>query len=609
MFPKVSFQDAAVCAVASSVALACSQTVAQGITVPPLVVTASRSALPLTDSLADVTVISADEIARAGAGGLAALLQRQPGVEIVTNGGPGSTSGVFLRGANTGQTLVLVDGLRIGSSTTGTAPLEAIPLDQIEHIEILRGPASSLYGADAIGGVIQIFTRNAADGFAANAQAAYGTYRTAIASAGFSGASGPWRYALEAGRRQSDGFNAISNPDNFSFDPDRDGYRDDHAGGSVGFRFAPEQEVSARFLRSRLDAQFDAGDAFDDRTITVVESYQIESRNRLTPFWTSRLQAGWVTDDSDSKTGFGPSRFRTRQRLYDWQNDIALPVGTLAAAIERREERVDGDADFAVNQRNTNSLTGVYQVRLGAQSAQASLRRDDSSQFGPRTTGSVAYGYFFDNGVRVTSSYGTAFRPPTFNDLYFPGFSNPDLKPESAHNADLAVRYSGAEISAGVVAYRNKVRDLIVFECDANLNCAPQNVSDATLKGLTFELAARMGDRAAKASLDLQNPRDDATGHLPPRRARRHGSASLEYPVGPLRVTAELIAASARFDDAANTRRMGGYALVNVAVEYSMAPRWTLFARLDNAFDKHYELAADFNTAGATVLAGVRLRY
>ena len=609
MLSHAPFKEALASVVALGVALACSAPLAQGVTLPPLVVTASRSALPLTELLADVTVIGTEEIARAGAGGLVALLQQQPGVEIVANGGPGSTSGVFLRGANTGQTLVLVDGLRVGSSTSGTAALEAIPLDQIERIEILRGPASSLYGADAIGGVIQIFTRNAADGFAANGQAAYGTYRTAIASAGFSGASGPWRYALEAGRRQSDGFNAIANPANFSFDPDRDGYRDDHAGGSIGYRLAPEQELSARFLRSRLNAQFDAGDTFDDRTVTVVEVYQIESRNRLTPFWTSRLQAGWVTDDSDSKTGFGPSRFRTRQRLYDWQSNIALPLGTVAAAVERREERVDSDAGFAINERNTNALTGVYQVRVGAHSAQASLRRDDSSQFGARTTGSMAYGYFFDNGVRVTSSYGTAFKPPTFNDLYFPGFSNPDLKPESAHNADIAIRYAHAEMSGGVVAYRNKVRDLIVFQCDASFNCAPQNVSDATLKGATFDFAARIGDLAAKASLDLQNPRDDATGRLLPRRARRHGSASLGYLFGPLRVTAELTAASERFDDAANTRRMGGYALLNMVAECPVAPRWTLFARLDNAFDKHYELAADFNTAGASVLAGVRFQY
>jgi vitamin B12 transporter len=608
MLSHVSFQEASASVLALGVALACSQSMAQGVTLSPLVVTASRSAVPLTELLADVTVIGAEEIARAGPGGLAALLQRQPGVEIVANGGPGSTSGVFLRGANTGQTLVLLDGLRIGSSTSGTAPLEAIPLEQIERIEILRGPASSLYGADAIGGVIQIFTRSARDGFAANAQAGDGTYGTTIASAGISGASGPWRYVLEVGRRQSEGFNAIANPANFSFDPDRDGYRDDHAGGSVGFRFAPEQELSARFLRSRLNAQFDAGDAFDDRTVTVMESYQIESRNRLTSFWTSRLQAGWVDEDSDSKTGFGPSRFRTRQRLYGWQNDIALPLGTLAAAVERREERVDTDAGFAVNERNTNALTGVYQVRVGAHSAQASLRRDDSSQFGARSTGSVAYGYAFEGGVRVTSSYGTAFKPPTFNDLYFPSFSNPELKPESAHNADLAIRYAKAEVSGGVVAYRNKVHDLIVFQCDADFNCAPQNVADATLQGLTFDLAARVGDMSAKASLDLQNPRDDTTDRVLPRRARRHAAASLGYSLGPLRMTAELTAASERFDDAANTRRMGGYALLNLAAQYPLAPRWTFFARLDNALDKRYELAADFNTARASVFAGVRFQ-
>lgn len=607
MLPHVSFQDAAACAVASGIALACSQPMAQGVTVPPVVVTASRSALPLTESLADVTVIGAEEIA--GAGGLVALLQRQPGVEIVANGGPGSTSGVFLRGANTGQTLVLLDGLRIGSSTSGTAPLEAIPLEQIERIEILRGPASSLYGADAVGGVIQIFTRKATAGLAVNAQAAYGSYRTAIVSAGISGASGPWRYVLDVGRRQSEGFNAMANPANFSFDPDRDGYRDDHAGGSVGFRFAPEQELTARFLRSRLNARFDAGDAFDDRTITVMESYQVESRNRLTSLWTSRLQAGWVSEDSDSRTGFGPSRFRTRQRLYGWQNDIALPLGTLTAAVERREERVDSDAGFAVNERNTNALTGVYQVRAGAHAAQASLRRDDSSQFGARATGSVAYGYAFDSGVRATSTYGTAFKPPTFNDLYFPGFSNPRLKPESAHNADLALRYANAEMTAGAVAYRNKVRDLIVFQCDADFNCAPQNVSDATLRGITLDLAAHSGDLSAKASLDLQDPRDDATGRLLPRRARRHAAASLGYLAGPLRMTAELTAASARFDDAANTRRMGGYATLNVTGEYPLAARWTVFARVDNALDKHYELAADFKTAGASVVAGVRFQY
>jgi len=579
--------------------------------VPPLFVTASRSAQPLTDLLADVTLIGPEEIARAGPGGLTALLQRQPGIEVVANGGPGSTSGVFMRGANTAQTLVLVDGLRVSSSTTGTTPLEAIPLDQIDHIEILRGPASSLYGADAIGGVIQIFTRRGGGAFAANASAGYGTYNTSSVYGGVSGngGDGAWRYALQAGHRQSDGFNAIFNPKNFSYNPDRDGYRNDNVGGSLSFRFAPEQEISAQAFRSRLNAQFDAGPGFDDRTVTTVESYSIASRNRLTGFWTSELSAGETRDDSNSVTGFGPSRFLTRQRLYSWQNELMPSYGHLTVLAERREERIDSDTAFDVTSRNTNSVAGIYQLRDGPQLAQASLRRDDSSQFGARTTGTVAYGYAFAAGLRATASFGTAFKAPTFNDLYFPGFSNPGLRPETARNAELALRYSGDTLSAGLVAYRNRVRDLIVFECDANFNCAPQNVANATLEGVTAEFGGHVGEFSAKGSLDLQKPTDDSNGFLLPRRARRHAAFSLIQDTGPLRVDAEVVASSARFDDAANMRRMGGYALLNLTAEYRFGNRWTIFARLDNALDKHYELAADFNTAGSNAFVGVRWLY
>ena len=579
--------------------------------IPPVIVTALRAEQPLTDLLADVTLIGPEEIARAGAGGLAALLQRQPGVEIVTNGGPGSTSGVFLRGANTAQTLVLVDGLRIGSSTSGTAALEAIPLDQIERIEILRGPASSLYGADALGGVIQVFTRKGGDALAANAGAGYGTYGSSSVFGGVSGsgADGAWRYALQAGHRQSDGFNAIVNPENFSYNPDRDGYRNDSVSGNLAFRFAPEQEISAQLFRSRLNAQFDAGLSFDDRTITTIESYSIASRNRLAAFWTSVLTAAQTSDESNSETGFGPSRFRTRQHLYSWQNEFMPEFGRLTLLAERREERIDSDAGFAVTARDTNSLTGIYQLREGPHLAQASLRRDDSSQFGARTTGTVAYGYAITADLRATATFGSAFKAPTFNDLYFPGFSNPELKPETARNAELALRYSRGALTAGLVAYRTRVRDLSVFLCDAEFNCAPQNIADATLEGVTADLGGQLGDFSAKASIDLQRPTNDASGLLLPRRARRHAAFSLLHDAGPVRFGAEVIASSARFDDAANTRRMGGYALVNLTAEYRLGNRWTLLARLDNALDKHYELAADFKTAGANAFVGVRWLY
>jgi len=591
---------------ALNIASAHAQLASQLATLPPIVVTAARSPQPLSELIADVTVIGPEEIARAGAQSLTELLARQPGVEIVMNGGRGSVSGIFLRGANSNHTLVLVDGLRMSSSTVGTTTLEAIPLDQIERIEILRGPASSLYGADALGGVIQVFTRGGGEQLAANASVGYGGYRTRNISGGVSGGYGPWWFALQAGHRQSDGFNAIGNPANFSYNPDRDGYDDNSASGSVAFRFAPDHELSAQFLRSRLNAQFDAGPGFDDRTITTVESYAVLSRDRLAAFWMSKLQAAESSDNSDSQTGFGASRFKTRQRQYAWQNDFTLPRGRLSLAAERREERVDSTVAFPVTGRSTNAFVGVYQLHEGPHALQANLRRDESSQFGGRSSGALAYGYAIATGLRASASYGTAFKAPTFNDLYFPGFSNPNLRPESARNAELALRYARGETVAAVVAYRNRVRDLIVFQCDASFNCAPQNVANATLQGVTLELQQRFAQTELKASADLQRPTDDATGKLLPRRSRRHAALAIMQMFGPWRVGAEVLTASARFDDAANTRRMGGYAIANLLAEYALVPSWTLFARIDNAFDKRYELAADYNSARASVFAGVR---
>ncbi len=375
------------------------------------------------------------------------------------------------------------------------------------------------------------------DAFSANASAGYGTYQTSGINGGVSGTGGDgaWRYALQAGHRQSDGFNAIFNPNNFSYNPDRDGYQDNNVSGSLSYRFAPEQEVSAQALYSRLNAQFDSGPGFDDRTITTVQSYSVASRNRLTSIWKSELSVAETRDDSDTQTAFGPSRFDTRQRLYSWQNDLMPGYGHLILLAERREEHVDSDTAFDVTSRNTNSVAGIYQIREGQQSAQASLRRDDSSQFGARTTGTVAYGYEFTANLRATASYGTAFKAPTFNDLYFPGFSNPDLKPETSRNTELALRYSGDGLTAGIVAYRNRVNDLIVFECDADFNCAPQNVADATLEGVTIELGGRVGQFSFKGSIDLQNPTDNSNGLLLPRRARRHGSLSVLRDAGALK--------------------------------------------------------------------------
>ena len=581
---------------------------------PPVAVTASRQAQPIADVLADITVIGADEIERAGAQSLTEFLQRQPGVEIVQNGGPGSVSGVFLRGANSSQTVVLVDGVRLASASAGATSLVAIPLDQIERIEILRGPASSLYGADAIGGVIQVFTKRGTAGLTGNVSAGGGTYGTWGVNAGIAGTTGPVRYAVQAATRQSSGFNTIANPANPLYNPDADGYANQSVSASVGVTFATDQELSAQYLRSRLNNQFDGSPDFDDRTITVDEVWQVMSVNRVASFWVSRLSVADGVDDSQSQTGYGDFPFKTAQLQYTWQNDFALPVGALSAGIERREERVTTDAGFATNSRTTDSGFGIYQLRTDAHALQVHLRYDDSSQYGGKTTGAIAYGYRASPSLRLTAGYSTGFKAPSFNDLYYPGYNNPLLAPETSRNVEAGAYWtgsvSGTSFEARAIAYYNRVSNLIVFGCDANFVCVPNNVDRATLKGVTLGADLRAeGGATLAASVDLQSPTSDLTGNLLPRRARQHGAVTLAYPAGPVRLGFEFVASSLRYDDPANLVKMGGYGIVNLTAEWPASSTVTLFVRADNVFDKSYELAAGFATGGATIYAGLRVAF
>src|SRR6185437_15402882 len=242
----------------------------------------------------------------------------------------------------------------------------------------------------------------------------------------------------------------------------------------------------------------------------------------------------------------------------------------------------------------------------------ANLRHDESSQFGGKTTGAFAWGYRMSPLWRVTAGAGTAFKVPTFNDLYFPGFSNPDLHPETSRNIEAGLhaltRTGDATWQAHALVYRNRVRDLIVFQCDANFDCRPNNVADATLEGLTLYADVQWRGTGLHGSIDVQSPADDATGHLLPRRARRHAVLSWSQQAGRGRYVAELVGSSMRFDDAENQRPLGGYAIVNLGFEWSLDARTTLFIRGDNVLNRNYELAADFATGGARVSGGIRWR-
>ena len=581
-----------------------------------VLVTATRAPRPASDILSDIVSIGPDEIARSGAGSITDLLQRQRGIEITRNGGPGTNSTVYIRGANANQSLVLIDGVRIGSSTSGTANWSGIPLHAIERIEIVYGPLSTLYGADAIGGVIQIFTKKGAGAPQVTAFAGAGSDATREYDAGIYGATGgdhSFSYALNAGKEKSDGISSTL-PGISSFNGDDDGYERESASGQFGFQLAKGHELGLVFLHSRTDARFDSGaSSYDTRSHQKLRNVGVFSKNAIVPNWQSTVQLSEARDDAISDTGVARnySSINSKQTDATWQNDIALGADTLQLLYGHRKEEVLSSSQPAVSRaRTTKSLAAAYNVKRGAHLASLSARNDDSSQFGSHTTGAAGYGYRINSALRLNASYGTSFRAPTFNELYFPGYGVPGNQPEKGRNTEAGMQYNDGATQLGLVYYRNRLTDMLVNTTPCPFpgytsGCA-YNVNRATLEGISLSASRQLGDFRLAANADWQDPKDDTTGRSLIRRARKHANASAEYAYAKLTTGAELQLSGQRFDDAANRNRLGGYGLVNLYATYQFAPSWSALVRWNNVADKQYAVARFYATSGSTVFAGIR---
>ena len=585
-----------------------------------VLVTATRTPQALADVISDSTTIDAEQIAQAGAGSIVDLLKRQRGIEVTRNGGAGSSSNVYIRGANSNQSIVLVDGVRIGSSTTGAANWSAIPLTAIDRIEIVYGPLSSLYGADAIGGVIQIFTKKGQGAPAVTGFAGYGSDNTREADATVSGSTGgehSFSYAISAGKEKSDGF-STTRPGLSSYNPDDDGYDKENVSGQFGLQLAKGVEAGALFLHSRLDAQYDSGlSAYDTRSENTIDTASVFARAQLLPSWRSLLQYSETRDKGanyTSATAAGYTRIDTRQSFITWQNDVTIGADTLQLLYEHRKEEVDTNGAAAMNRdRNTNSFAASYNARHGAHLLSASARRDNSV-YGNKNTGAIGYGYQFTRALRATASYGTSFRAPTYNELYFPNYGNAANRPEKGRNAEVGLRYDDGVNAMSAGYYRNRLTDMLVntnpcpFGGGYTSGCA-YNINRATLEGITLSAATRVMGVNLGANADLQDPQDDTTGKRLIRRAKRHANVTADYGTGALKAGVEVELSSARFENAANTVRLGGYGLVNLYATYAFTRDWSALVRWNNVADKQYDLARYYNTPGAKVFAGIRYGY
>jgi vitamin B12 transporter len=560
--------------------------------------------------LSSVTVITREEIERSQASSLSELLQGVSGINTVSQGGAGKLTSLYLRGSNPGHVSVLIDGIRMGSVTAGTVAWEFLPLQQVERIEIVRGPNSALYGSEAIGGIIQIFTRKGDTEPHWSASAGAGRYNTRKLAADVSGSRDSNWLSVRVARETTDGFDARQPTLEFGSlvdDPDSDGYDNNSASLRLGHRFADDSELEFHGLHAEGNTEYDASAPFANEDDYVQQVLGITLRTAPADIWDLTVTAGRSLDERDSFRADTPGsdfRFDTERRSFSLQNDFALTDDdTFSLGLDYHDDRVDSTTPYNETSRDTKALFAQYQGITGKNSLLARIRPLEDEQFGSHTTGNIAWGYQASQQTRITLSWGTAFKSPTFNDLYFPGFSNPNLQPEESETLELGLQGKAGPLDWDLRAFRTRIDDLIVFDSATFL---PGNVNEAEIDGLEATLTGQLSGWETSIAATLLDPEDSVSGNTLPRRARRSLRVDLDRQFGRLGTGATLIAQSSRYDDAANTVNISGFGTLNLRGSWRPGRNWLLQGRIDNVFDRDYKTVATYNTAGRSLFMTLR---
>jgi vitamin B12 transporter len=572
----------------------------------PTVVTASRSEQPLSDALPHTTVISRADIERSQAPDAVTLLRREAGIEIAQNGGPGTSSSLFMRGASSSQTLVLIDGVRVSSATLGTTQIDQLMADQIDHIEVVRGNVSALYGSDAIGGVVQIFTRSG-KGHAplANAEIEYGARNTKRAQAGISGSlgeRGDTSFAVSVSEFKTNGFSAINPQQAKNANPNDNPYTNKSVSAQLSHRFSADWQAGLTYFQTWGDVSYDSG--FGSPTDINIAHNQVRSMSayvdgKVTQDWKTRVTLSQGDDKNlNFLNGALNGRFNTRNQQASWQNDwVFMPDQLLKVGLEHSQITIDSDAYDAPTRRVDSGYIG-YEGKFGPHQLQLNLRRDRYSDFGGANSYYAGYGFAFNPQWKAVASMSNAFRAPSFNELYYPFFGSPNLQPEKARSVEGGVEYSSTIGLVRVTAFETDYSNLITAVCDASFNCAAANVNRARVNGVETSYRGSIYGVDLRASFTMQNPQDLSANQLLSRRARHFGSVSAYKTFGPFSAGVEWNAAGDRQD---STKTLGGYALLNLVGRYQITPDWALSARVENVTNKNYQLIYPYNTASRGV--------
>ncbi|MCG5539966.1 MULTISPECIES: TonB-dependent receptor domain-containing protein [unclassified Halorhodospira] len=557
----------------------------------PLVVTPTRMTQTVDESLSSVSVIDRDEIDRQQPRQVSDLLQGRAGTSLASNGPFGKDTSLFMRGTESDHTLLLVDGVPMNSATSGGAAWQYLPPAEIDRIEVVRGPRTSVYGADAIGGVVQVFTRQGEEGpprFRAFGGA--GSFNTHEFGVGVSGGTAASRYALSASHYETDGINVQDG----AGDEDPDGFENTSFSGRFSHRLNGGAELFATGMRSQGETEFDANDGEEGWTDHVFQALRGGVRGDLTERWFSELAVSQAKDEQDTfDSSRGESWYYTERHEVSWRNELYWGAGHIwAFGGDWRDEQVDTADDYDETSRYNAGAYTQLELDLGRHDVGSSLRYDDNEAYGDNVTGQVAWGFDATDRLRLRSSYGTAFKAPTFNQLFDPSNGNSDLSPEESISAELGARWRVRDGYLDAAVFQTDIDDLIQ-------GWPPVNVNDkARIRGAELEAGAHWQEWQISGAFTYLDHEDRETGDELARRPNESLRLDLDRQLGDFSVGATGIARGRSFDAG---ERVSGYGLLNLRTSYAITPELTLRGTLENALDKDYETVSGYNQPGRAV--------
>ena len=568
-----------------------------------VVVTATRTARTANETLASVQVIRRDEIERAQANDVAELLRFVAGVDIGRSGGPGQQTSVFIRGAESNHTLLLIDGVKVNDATVGSAAWQNIDPTMIDRIEIVRGPRSSLYGSEAIGGVIQIFTRKPTAGVSQSGSFGLGTNNTVRGDARVAGKKDRFRLNAGLSFQSTDGYQTLISATG------------DRGFNNVTLDFDLGVDLGAVDVAFSSWASKGKTEYYDFFVTPIDQDYS----NRVTALtlsanpadnWSSTLKLSYAADRIEQNQSSDLSA--TARWAADWQNDVQIgEAQLLTVGAYLANENVDSASFGTVvkEDKNIKAVFGQDQITLGDVSLLLAARYTDDEIFGNETTWNATLGYRFTDNTSAYASAGTGYKAPSFFDLF--GFGgNTGLDPEKSTNYEVGVKHrinAGNQVS--LTAFQNEIDDLINFvDPDGFLGPIPGqnvNIDEARIRGVEVEYRYAIGNWSGNMSATYQDPEDRTTGEQLARRAKKSFAATLDYRLGAWQLGGQLLSTGEREDSAFNNTVLGGYTVLDLNVSKSVNRNLTVRGRLENAFDKDYETAGGFKTQGRAVFLNV----